>query len=619
MALSLLALSLVVTPSIDLPASAASLIDAHCLRCHSGPTATAGLDLRQLGLTIDPPRNGATWTVVLERLVDGDMPPLDAQQPAADERAAMVAALRQALADPGPAPAMPRLRRLTRSEYDNTLRDLFGHDSRLGRDLLPEDASGGEGFDAHADTLFVPPLQLEGYWNIARTLADQAILEVADGAIATTHGYSATRIDMHRRLVIALPGAELTDDEAARRVLAPFLRRAWRRPVAAAELEPLVGLCRRVRDDGGSYVAGLRAAVAAALVSPRFLFRIDSDCDGCPIDDHALAGRLAYFLWSSMPDDELLAIADAGILSLAEVTASQVDRMLDDPRSRSLATDFATQWLEVRDLAARHHPDPRRFPAVDHALLGAMEDEVVAFFDDLVRTDGSLLDLLDARHTFVNERLARHYAMTGISGDGLRRIELRDDPRGGLLGMAAILVATSYPLRTSPVLRGRWILDKLLGAPPPPPPPGAGSLPPEDPPAGTPTLREQLLRHRAEPACASCHRRMDPLGFALERFDAVGRLRTGPADPPIDDGFEIDGVIGAGPADLRRYLGGHRDVFVRQVARQLAGFAFGRSIGAADDATLDAMCNAAAHHDYRLRAMIHALVADPTFRGVEVP
>jgi hypothetical protein len=335
-----------------------------------------------------------------------------------------------------------------------------------------------------------------------------------------------------------------------------------------------------------------------------------------PVSDVDLASRLSFFLWSSIPDDELLALAEKGRLGQPDVLAAQVRRMLADPKAEALVQNFAGQWLHVRNLRGTT-PDKNDFPDFDDNLRRAFERELELFMASIVSEDRSVLDLLTADYTFVNDRLARHYGMPHVKGSHFRRVTGIDDYRRGLLGKGGILLVTSHADRTAPVVRGKWILDNLLGAPPPPPPPDVPQLP--EPEGAKPlTMRERMAQHRANPVCASCHRAMDPIGLALENFDAVGAWRTHDAGEPIDasgvmgDGTAIDGVAG-----LRAALLQHPDVFVGTMTEKLLTYALGRGVTHHDMPAVRAIVRDAARKGYRLSALVEGIVQSAPFRKTE--
>lgn len=360
-------------------------------------------------------------------------------------------------------------------------------------------------------------------------------------------------------------------------LLGDLVPRVWRREVDARELAKI----ERALPEEGPIEARLRFAIELLLASPWFLFKVELDPAGAEgtreLNDHELATRLSYFLWSTTPDDQLLELARRGTLRDPEVYAAEVERLLEDPRSRALADNFAAQWLQLRPLADMRM-DPERFPDFDEELRDAMEEETRAFFDHLLRTNAPVTELIEADYTFVEARLAEHYGLEGEYGDRFQRASLRDTPRRGVLGQAAMLTVTSDPTRTSPVKRGRWILDVLLGAPPPAPPPGVDSLD-EDPAAITAaSLRERLEQHRADPACSVCHETMDPLGFGLEVFDATGALRERDGEFEIDArGTLPDGSSFEGPLGLVAILG-KDDALARAAAERLFVYALGRGL-----------------------------------------
>ena len=414
--------------------------------------------------------------------------------------------------------------------------------------------------------------------------------------------------------------ARLDEDACARTILATLARRAYRRPVGDRDLEPLLAFYRTGRVADG-FEAGIRLALERLLIDPEFLFRIERDPEDVPpgtpyrLTDLELASRLSFFLWSSIPDDELLDAAIRGRLSDPAVRERQVRRMLADARSRALVDNFAGQWLSLRSVEGIT-PDPNLFPAFDENLRDAFRQETELFLENHLREDRSVVDLLRADYSFLNERLARHYGIAGVSGSHYRRVKLPDDRRGGLLGHGSILAATSYGNRTSPVLRAKWLLENVLGTPPAPPPPDIPPLPAGGE-AGEPrTVRERLAQHRRNAACAICHAPMDPLGFALENFDAVGAWRTRDAGLPVDASAVLaDGITSfEGPAGLRQVLLGRSEQFVETVTEKLLTYALGRGIEHYDRPVIRAITRAAATDDYRWSSLILGIVESTPFR-----
>jgi mono/diheme cytochrome c family protein len=400
----------------------------------------------------------------------------------------------------------------------------------------------------------------------------------------------------------------------APRIVTDFARRAFRRPVPAADVEKYVALVRRAQQEEGSFEEGLAVGIQAILVSPDFLFRIErgqprttAGTSHHQITPHELATRLSYFLWASMPDDELRRAADTGILRDPQVLAVQVRRMLRDPKSRALAEHFGGQWLQFRALESVTR-DRDRFPEFEDYLRLSMRRETESFVDYIVRNDRSILEFIDGRYSFLNERLARHYQVPNVTGPEFRRVDLTGTPRGGVLTQASVLTVSSYATRTSPVLRGKWVLDNLLDAPPPDPPGDVPNL--DEAKIGTAaSMREQLEAHRANATCASCHRRMDPLGFGLENFDAVGAWRTTEGKFPIDaSGTLPDGRTFTGPEELRRILAAERDAFARAITSKLLTYALGRGLERYDTKTVKLIAGRLPQHKYRFSGLVLEIV-----------
>ena len=415
-------------------------------------------------------------------------------------------------------------------------------------------------------------------------------------------------------------GSAQAEEECATSILATLARRAYRRPVTVDDLDQLLAFYHEGHGQGG-FEAGIETALRALLASPEFLFRIERDPDdvapGEPyrVSDLELASRLSFFLWSSLPDEELLAAAAGGELTDPAVLRAQVERMLADPRAGMLTTNFASQWLHLRNLDAVR-PDARLFPDFDDNLRQGFRQETELLFRSVLDEDRSVVDLLTADYTFVNERVARHYGFDGVYGDHFRRVPLPDgSPRAGLLGHGSILTVTSYATRTSPVLRGKWILENLLGTPPPPPPANVPPLEETRSNVRVVSMRERMEAHRQNPQCAVCHRIMDPAGLSMENFDAIGRWRDAERGTAIDaagnlpGGEEFDGVAGLRAAVLER-----PEVFVGNVAEKLLIYALGRGLDHTDAPAIRAITRAAAADDYRLSSLILGIVESAPFQ-----
>ena len=419
-----------------------------------------------------------------------------------------------------------------------------------------------------------------------------------------------------KMLLVSRPGDKVSKTAAAEKVLAEFARRAYRRPVRPEELSRLMRLFEVADKQGEPFERAVRLPMKAVLCSPHFLFRIEEDPkepDGVrTINDFEFATRLSYFLWSTMPDEELFRLAERGELRKPGVLEAQVRRMLRDPKVRALSENFAGQWLQLRNLKTAA-PDQGYFPNWDDALRGAMAREAELFFEHVVQDDRSMLEFLDADYTFVNDRLARHYGIPGVSGSDFRKVRLPDNRRGGVVTMASTLTVTSNPTRTSPVKRGKWILENVLGTPPPPPAPDVPELPPTGELKGT--LRQQMEQHRANPSCAVCHAKLDPLGFGLENFDAIGGWRTADNKQPIDpSGVLPDGAKFEGPAELRKVLLGKSDLFRRCLAEKLLTFGLGRGLEYYDKCAVEEIVKAGTAGDDKFTAYVLAVVRSDPFQ-----
>ncbi len=406
----------------------------------------------------------------------------------------------------------------------------------------------------------------------------------------------------------------------ARRIVSHLARRAYRRPVTRADTDPLLNLTASAKREGDSFAEGIGLALQAMLVSPHFLFRIEANSQPPAlkeqpslISQHSLASRLSYFLWSSMPDEELLRCADRGSLREPAVLERQVRRMLKDPRSRALVDNFGGQWLELRKLESAK-PDRQRFPEFEEYLRMSMREETELFFDDIVRNDRSILSFIDADYTFLNERLARFYQIPGVTGTEFRRVSLAGTERSGILTQASVLTVSSYATRTSPVLRGKWMLENILNAPPPPPPPGVANLD-ETKAVSSASLRQQLEEHRKNTTCAACHARMDPLGFGLENFDAIGAWRENEGKVPIDaSGILPDGRAFKGPAELRAIVRADREAFAECLSEKMLTYGLGRGLERYDKPVVRKIARNVAASEYRFSRLVLEIVRSLPFQ-----
>lgn len=590
------------------------ILEKYCYECHGHGKKKGNLALdRYKGEEVLTDRK--TWTAVLDQVGSRLMPPHDETQPTDAERQRLTRWINQEVLDCDSRqwdPGQVTLRRLNRAEYNHTVRDLLGVEARPADDFPADDT--GYGFDNIGDVLSLPPVLLEKYLQAAEALVEQAWPTV-------TNDTTPTELARQGRPALfgSLPLADTED--AVRRVLQRFATRAFRRPVTAEDLDRLLKLYGDSRRAGENLQGALKVAMKAVLVSPQFLFRGEGpkpagrSPGNIPLDDYALASRLSYFLWSTMPDDRLLALAEKG--RLRQQLAAETKRMLQDGRAQALVVRFASQWLQLPKLA-EVEPDPKRFPGFDAKLREAMQRETELFLGAVMREDRSVLEFLDADYTFVNQRLATHYGLAVPSGppfqgEAFQRVSLAGTPRGGLLTQASILTLTSNPTRTSAVKRGKWVLENILGAPPPPPPPNVPELS-EVKLKGS--LRQRLEQHRDNPMCASCHASMDPLGFGFENFDAVGAWRE------KDDGFPVEpaGKLQSGesfqtPAELRRILvRTKRPEFLRCLTGKMLTYALGRGLNYQDRCTVDQIVERLEREQDHFSALILGIVESVPFR-----
>jgi hypothetical protein len=583
----------------------------NCGTCHGGKAPLGGFDIRKLVLPSSLRDRSETWTKAALRVHNGEMPPKSTLP--LEQREAFVewvqANLRQAACSEGLVPGPAPIRRLSRSQYTSTIRDLLNLHVDIGS-LLPEDGAGGEGFDNAAETLFLSPVFAEKY------------LEAAKVAL----NYASKDPRARAKFLIARPGPGVTPEAAARTILDDFLTRAFRRPVEPSEVDFHLSLFASAVKRGDSFEDSILYTLRAALISPQFLFRSEPpNTTGQMrlLDDYSLASRLSYFLWGSAPDGLLLALAEDGKLKDPNVLRGQIGRMLRNQRSADFARSFVDQWLRIRDLGQGFQPDPKLYPEwSDSELQGDIKNQPLLFFREILANDLSILDLLDSKWTIATRKLQKVLYGTAIkparpnNQEQPQRIELPEGShRGGLLGMSAVLAVSSHPHRTSPVLRGKWLLETILGTPPPPPPPNVPKLDESPASQSAGTLRERLAQHRANPACASCHNRIDPLGFALENYDVLGRWRTEDGGKPIDaKGQMPDGTTFDGPDQLKAALMAKKDLFVRNLVRKVLGYALGRGLTLQDSCTVDSIVAEVERNDYRAQSLIDAVVMSVPFR-----
>jgi hypothetical protein len=562
-------------------------LERYCFDCHDSESAKGDIDLEKALSQTPLVRNQLLWENVAERVKMADMPPEKKPQPADSDRLKLRAWLASEIdgfdyskvRNPGCVPA----RRLTREEYNRTIRDLVGLDLRPADDF-PMDFSGTSGFSNSANTLFIQTAHLDRYFTAAEGVIDE--VRADDSAWKKLAG---------------------NPDESTE-TIAKFMRRAYRRPPTEAEIKGITQRYERSIADKGPNTDALADAFKTILISPNFLLRVEQSVDNTgdqPVAGFDLASRLSYFLWASTPDDELLDAATAGDLTDPEKRHTQVKRMLADPRSLSLGEIFAAEWLSTDDVGPRIRKDPIDNPWCTETLMTAMRAETAYFFHSLVSDNAPVSRLIDAEYTFLNAELARFYRLSDVEGNAMRRVALETAQRGGVFGHASVLATTSFPDRTSPVVRGKWILDTLLGTPPPPPPPDVPELEVEGRGrSAATTLRKKLEAHRDSKRCAGCHSQIDPLGFGLESYAEFGQWRGG-----VDDrGTLPSGAQFRGPAGLKLALIDERlDDLGSQTIRKMLAYALGRQLEFYDEATVREIAGKLRPSGYRLGDLVFAI------------
>ena len=589
----------------DLHRDAAPLLKTYCFECHGNEGASGELNLEKLLAESPIVTNRDKWVNVIEQSKNHVMPPEDGDQPSLEERTRLVAVLHNAIynfdysdiRDPG----FEAARRLTHQEYSNTVRDLFGLRVSV-TSRFPSDLSGTSGFDNSANTLFIQPLLMERYLSVAELVVDTA---------AATEGNEVWTSILHSNLA--------SHPDKTSEIFGRFLRRAYRRPPTVPEIERSVSQVGAALNRGVDYDSALKAALQAVLITPQFLLITETSGEGLaefPVDQWELASRLSYFLWASMPDDELLALAEANRLRDPDVLSRQVLRMIQDSRADTLGSIFAAQWLGSQHLGTRMRLDPIDNPWCTETLMAAMRDETAMFFCSLVRENQSITKLIDADYTYLNEELARLYKIKGVSGDSMQRVRIDPERRGGIFGQGSLLAVTSFPGRTSPVVRGKWILSEVLGTPPPPPPPNVSELPEDIEENRRLTFREKLELHRRKPNCAACHSQIDPLGFSLEHYDWFGRYREGGRRRKIDASGQLpNGTKFVGLPGLKEVIvQERRDDLVRQVTQKMLTYALGRQLEYYDEPAIRAITSTVAKDGYRFQTLINHIVQSYPFQ-----
>jgi hypothetical protein len=741
--------SICTVPAIaaDFGKEGVAFLQKHCVACHGAKKKSSGVALHMATDEASLLKNRKVFQSVLRMLEDGEMPPKERPRPMVEEvetfKKLVLAAFEKAEMNTKPDPGRVTVRRLNKTEYANTIRDLVGIDFNPAEDFPADDI--GYGFDNIGDVLTLSPVLMERYLAAAEAIVQRAITPVppkppvrgvsgkylepstnpdkvgrfrpitkgnlntlysltmageytfrfrayatgcgnepvkvsitVDGTEVTTStfaegndkkstepefkltlakgdrriavnflnphkddkgvertlhvesfhltGPADTRPDTHKRL-LACDESKPTKEQKVE-ILRRFTNKAYRRPVTDAELSRLMALAESAEKRGENFAGSIQFAMQAALVSPKFLFRVElDDRPTSPeprlLDEFQLASRISYFLWSSMPDDELFALAEKKQLT-ANLEA-QVCRMLKDQKARALVDNFVMQWLQLQRLQT-FAPDAKLFPQFNDQLRNSMLTETRMFFEEMIREDRPILDIIDGRYTYVNRQLADLYGIKidappggrrrGERGNNFVRVDLpADSPRGGILTQASILTVTSNPTRTSPVKRGKWVLEQVLGAPPPPPPPDVPELKDDDKAVLTGSLRKRMEEHRKNPACANCHAKMDDMGFAFENFNAIGAFRAKDGDFPIEPaGVLPDGKSFKGPNELKLILKEKKELVSRNLAEKMLTYALGRGLEWYDRRAVDTIVSRTAKGEYKFSALVIEIARSDPFR-----
>ncbi|MDB6175113.1 MAG: hypothetical protein JWL59_4424 [Chthoniobacteraceae bacterium] len=579
-------------------------VETYCSSCHGEKKRKGGVSFQYALRSPGSPAFRKLWRDSAFNVKGEEMPPEEAQkQPSAEERKVFedcVSGLKfLSPKDPGSFV----IRRLTKIEYANTLHDLFGVDPEIARELPDEVAGAG-----YLNSL--SPLLMEQCLTIANDVLHQ---------IVSVEGAPPTPFEQQ---LFGDPPAAGTDMEPAARKAARLLaRRAYRRPPSEAELDVLLQVFALARDHGQSYAGALRLMLKAVLVSPQFLFitpcgETAPEAEIVPLDDYQLASRLSYLLWATMPDPELSNLADEGKLHDPAVLSAQVRRLLGDPRSRALFDGFGAQWLGLDKLAAKTF-EGEKFPQMTPAMRRAMYDEARLFFESLIHENRSLITFIDCDYSFLNETLATIYGLEKtVTGPEMRKVQLTDPNRGGILAMPGILATNSFPNRTSPVKRGVWVLEEVLGQQVPPAPPNVPALEKQDKQTvATLTMRQRTELHRTDPVCANCHKILDPIGFGLENFDAIGRWRDqDESGGAIDPAGELPGKLRFGsPSELKRIIAARADDLCRNLTEKMLAYALCRPLEGYDEIVVDQLTATIARDGYRMQTLITEIITSYPF------
>ena len=600
----------------------------HCYPCHNGEDKKAGIDFDNFFFISAIVRNGELFQEIVEQVENRTMPP--EMKPRLTQAEVdtvthyITSYLEAALAEKDPGLIPPR--RLSNQEYKYVMQDLLNLTVDVDS-IFPSDPSGGEGFDNQASVLYMSPLLIERYFETADDLLESLYADTKGWRELVPKYqrsiWASLRIFWYRTFYNKDVSME-RPVKLASEVLVPFATLAYRGFIQPEEKSRLLDFFAETylkfegRED--RYDASIKETMKLVLMSHSFLYRIESDPEikaPYQVSNLELASRLSFFLWSSIPDQPLLHTAYKEDLHDPEVMEREVRRMMEDPKAKRMGEQFALQWLELKKLKdPAFQVDHEAYPEYNRELSDLMLKEVELFFNHVLLETNNLLELIDSDFSFLNQTLAAHYGIQGVEGPEMRKVSFTSNERGGILGMAGVLTATSLPNRTSPVLRGKWVLEQVLGTPPPPPPPDVPELEvdheSED---DVQTLRVLLERHREDPTCNSCHQAMDPIGLGLENFDAIGRWRTVYGKEPIDPSGVMDtGEEFSGPADLRKILVGKRELFAKTISKKMLSFALGRSLQFKDSPTIRHLQQTLLESDFDSQQFIIEIAKSYPFR-----
>lgn len=606
------------------------LMAKKCFECHNTGNTKGGVNLDNYKEQARVIKDGQLWLKVLDQIKTRQMPPKTEQRLSEADYNHLVNAINSILQTSlrQKSPGHIVIRRLGHSEYQYTIQDLL-HVNFDARNYFPSDGSGGGGFDNQGSALFFTPLKLERYYDAASEIIDTVYRNKSIWKRVVPVAYNQNWWQRFRNWIKSLifdDYEEVNPPElAAKKVIYPFATKAYRRFLKEGEKAKLISLFREVYDQNDSldiprrFDEGIAQTFKAILVSPNFLYRVEEEPERAgsyPVSNFELATRLSYFLWSSMPDQELFDLAYMGKLQDTLVLEAQVKRMLRNPKAKRFAENFSTQWLGITKLMDDQPLlDPEKYPGFDTEVRKALYRETIEYFYHVLTESKNLMDLIKSNYTFLTKDLADYYGIPGVSGKEFHKVTLTDSARGGVLGMGSVLATTSFATRTSPVLRGKWVMEQLLGISPPPPPPVVAELTEDEKTHHELGLRKILELHRSKPDCQSCHEKMDPLGLGLENFDPGGRWRTSYGQVRIDpSGVTEDGKTFQGPVELKQILMTEKEKIARNLSSKMLSYALGRSLLFTDEPALRTLDNCLLENNFNPEPFLIELVKSYPFR-----